>query len=159
MEIIKRSFFTLIFIFTLQTVSAQMIGAGIQVAESEKIQFAANIHTPYCAIRGNINFFIVGEVDYTGGSTKLSGLNIKPVSPTIDLANLIFGDNADKGLFWISSDIGYLRNFSKGDCNGVVITPNITCVYSLFYIKSGYDMNVSKGNNQFFIRLGAVIAI
>ncbi len=143
----------------MQTTSAQMIGAGIQGAKSEKIQFAANIHTPYYAVKGNINFFIVGGMDYTGGRTKLSGLNIKPISPTVDFANVIFGDNADKGLFWLSLDTGYLRNFHNREYNGIVITPNIMCAYTLFYVKTGYDINVSKNNRQFFIRLGAVLSL
>lgn len=159
MKIIKRLFFTFFFILFLQTVSAQMIGVGIHAAKSEKIQFAANLHSPYYAVKGDINFFIVGGMDYTGGRTKLSGLNIKPISPTLDFANIIFGDNANKGLFWLSLDAGYLRNFYNRDYNGIVITPNIMCTYTLFYIKTGYDMNISKNNNQFFIRLGVVLSL
>ncbi|MBK5721920.1 hypothetical protein JGH11_13655 [Dysgonomonas sp. Marseille-P4677] len=159
MKIIKQLYLTFIFMLILQTVSAQMIGAGVQIAKSEKVQFAANLHAPYYKLTGDVNFFLVGGLEYTGGRTKLSGLNIKSISPTVDFANIIFGDNADKGLFWISLDAGYLRNFYNRDYNGIVITPNVMCAYSLFYVKTGYDINISKGNNQFFVRLGLILTL
>lgn len=159
MNTLKSLFFLLFFVFLSFNASAQMIGGGVQVAKSEKVQFAANIHTRYYTYKGDVNFFLFGGLDYTGGRTKLSGLNTKAISPTLDFAGLVFGDYADRSVLWLSCDVGYLRNFHEKKSSGVVLTPNIMCAYSLFYVKTGYDMNVSRGNNQFFVRLGLILSL
>ena len=159
MNMLKSLILLLVFVLVSITVSAQMIGAGIQAAKSEKVEFAANVHTRYYTYKGDVNFFLFGGLDYTGGSTKLSGLNTKAISPTLDFASMVFGDYADRSVLWLSCDAGYLRNFNEKRASGIVLTPNIMCAYSLFYIKTGYDMNVSRGNNQFFVRLGLILSL
>ncbi|WP_156032813.1 hypothetical protein [Prevotella sp. 10(H)] len=159
MRTVKLLCVLIIFSCVSLTASAQLLGAGAQMTEKGKFEFAINAHSRYLLNKGAVNFFLFGAVDYTSGSTKLSGLNIKPVSATLDFAGLVFGDHADKGLLWLSCDAGYLLNFSKKDTDGVVITPNIMCSYSLFYVKTGYDFNVMENNRQFFVRLGLILSL
>lgn len=149
----------LVFIFTLLllslTCSAQFLGVGAQYADAKgkgnAIQFAANASFPYLHKKNRLNSFISGGIDYTGGSSPVSGLNIKPVSVTTFFSESFFNNN--KYTVLLSCDAGYLFNFRHGK-DGIVITPNLYFDYKYYFVKAGYDFNVTAGEKQFFVRAG-----
>ncbi|MBK5720306.1 hypothetical protein JGH11_05435 [Dysgonomonas sp. Marseille-P4677] len=135
--------------------SAQFIGIGAQYADAKDkgndFQFAANISFPVWHKKNALNSFIASGVDYTGGSSPVAGLNIKPIQLTSYLSESLFDNN--KATILVGCDAGYLFNFRHGK-DGIVITPNIYLDYKFFFIKTGYDFNVTGNEQQFFVRAG-----
>lgn len=152
----------LLFILLPLTCSAQFIGVGAQYADAKgkgnDFQFAANISRPIPGINGKnpFNSFISAGLDYTGGSSPVAGLNIKPVQISCILSESLFNNN--KPTFLVGCDAGYLFNFKHGK-DGIVITPNIYADYKFFFVKAGYDFNVTGGKQQFFVRAGFCIGM
>lgn len=143
------------FLLVSMSCSAQFIGIGAQYADAKgkgnAIQFAANVSYPYLHKKNALNTFISGGIDYTGGSSPVSGINIKPIQISSFISESFF--NKTKFTVLIGCDGGYIFNHRHGK-DGVVITPNIYVDYKFFFVKAGYDMNVSKGERQFFVRTG-----
>lgn len=139
---------------------AQFVGVGAQYADAKgkgnAIQFAANLSFPYWHEDNALNTFVSGGIDYTGGSSPVAGLNVKPIMLTTYFSESLF----NKYPFTVMAglDGGYLFNFRHGK-NGVVLTPNIYIDYKFFFVKAGYDMNVTAGKEQFFVRAGICIGM
>lgn len=137
------------------TCSAQFIGAGVQYADAKDkgndFQFAANISYPMWHKKNPLNSFISSGIDYTGGSSPVAGLNIKPIQLTSFLSESLFNNN--NATILVGCDAGYLFNFKHGE-DGIVITPNVYFDYKFFFLKAGYDFNVTGGEQQFFVRAG-----
>ena len=134
--------------------SAQFLGIGAQYADAKggnDIQFAANASYPAFKKKNKLNAFIASGIDYTGGSSPVAGLNIKPFQGTTFLSESLF--NNYPGTIMMGGDAGYLFNFKHGK-DGIVLTPNLYLDYKCFFIKTGYDFNVTGGENQFFVRFG-----
>lgn len=142
------------------TCAAQFLGIGAQYVNTKikenSIEFAANISYPYWHKKNSFNTFISGGLDYTGGNSLISGLNIKPISVSTFLNEQLF--NHHSFTFMISADAGYLFNFRHGK-NGIVLTPNLYADYKYFFVKTGWDFNINEGSNQFFIRAGLSIGM
>lgn len=140
--------------------SAQLIGVGIQYADAKKMgndfQFAANASYPVWHKKNPLNTFVSSGVDYTGGNSPVSGLNIKPLQFKSFLSESLFNNN--KFTILVGCDAGYLFNFNHGK-DGVVITPNVYFDYKFFFVKAGYDFNVTAGENQFFARAGVCLGL
>jgi len=140
--------------------SAQLIGFGAQYAGAEgkgnAIQFAANASFPVWHKKNPLNTFIASGIDYTGGSSPVAGLNVKPLQFTSFISESLFNNNPATIL--IGCDAGYLFNFRHGK-DGIVITPNAYFDYKGFFLKTGYDFNVTGGEQQFFVRFGINLGI
>lgn len=151
----KKIKFLLLSIFIPLACSAQFIGIGGQYADAKgagnDFQFAANMSYPVWAKKNVLNSYISSGIDYTGGASPVSGLNIKPIQITSFLSESLF--NKNKATILIGCDAGYIFNFNYGK-DGVVITPNIYFDYKFVFVKAGYDFNVSAGKEQFFVRAG-----
>lgn len=134
---------------------AQFIGIGAQYADAKgkgnAIQFATNISYPYWHKKNALNTFISGGIDYTGGSSPVSGLNVKPLMFTTYFSESLF--NKYPFTIMMGVDTGYLFNFRHGK-DGIVLTPNVYVDYKFFFVKAGYDFNVTGGEKQFFVRAG-----
>jgi len=134
-------------------VRAQFIGLGGQYSQKSDGQFFMNFSYPVFHKKNPLNSFIASGLEYTTcGGTKLSGLNLKPIQINTFFSERFF--NNTKYTLMLGVDAGYLFNFPKGHKNGVVITPNLYFDYKFFFVKGGYDFDVSNGINQFFIRAG-----
>ncbi len=135
--------------------SAQLIGISAQYADAKgrgnDIQFAANASLPVWHKKNPLNSFITSGIDYTGGSSPVSGLNIKPIQLTSFLSESLFNDHPFTLL--VGCDAGYIFNFKHGK-DGIVLTPNVYFDYKSFFVKTGYDINVTGNEQQFFVRLG-----
>jgi len=135
--------------------SAQLISVGAQYATPQEggntVQFAANAAFPVWHKKNPLNSFISSGIDYTGGSTPVSGLNVKPLQFTSFLSESLFNNHSFT--FLVGCDAGYLFNFRHGK-DGIVLTPNAYFDYKGMFIKTGYDFNVTGGEQQFFVRLG-----
>lgn len=134
--------------------SAQFIGIGAMYADAKHandIQFAANLSYPIYHKKNSINTFISSGIDYTGGSSPVSGLNIKPIQAATFLSESLFNNHPFTIL--VGCDAGYLFNFRHGK-DGLVLTPNIYVDYKCFYLKTGYDFNLTGSEQQFFIKIG-----
>ncbi len=133
--------------------SAQFIGAGVQYADARgkgnDFQFAANASMPVWHKKNMLCSFVSSGVDYTGGSSPVAGLNIKPIQISSFLSESFINDS--NCTFLVGCDAGYLFNFRHGE-DGIVITPNVYLDYKFFFIKAGYDFNVTAGKEQFFVR-------
>lgn len=135
--------------------SAQLIGVGVQYADAKDkgndFQFAANVSFPVWHKKNILNTFVASGIDYTGGSSPVAGLNVKPLQFTSYLSESFFNDHPATLL--VGCDVGYLFNFRHGK-DGIIITPNVYFDYKGFFLKTGYDMNVTGDKQQFFVRLG-----
>lgn len=135
--------------------SAQIVGIGTQYVEpkygANALQFQANISFPVWTKKNPLNVFMSSGIDYTGGSSPVSGINFKPIQLSSYLSEEWF--NSSKFTFMVGADAGYLVNHRHGK-NGIVLTPHIHVEYSIFYLKSGWDFNVTGKKDQFFIRFG-----
>lgn len=152
MKVIK-----ILFLFLLLPIasSAQLIGAGVQYADAKgkgnDFQFAANASFPVWHKKNPMNTFIASGIDYTGGSSPVAGLNLKPIQLTSYLNESLFNNHPFTLL--VGCDAGYLFNFRHGK-DGIVITPNVYFDYKGFFLKTGYDFNVTGNRQQFFVRFG-----
>lgn len=139
---------------------AQVIGIGTQYVKPENganaFQFQANLSYPVWTKKNPLNTYLSSGIDYTGGSSPVAGLNLKPIQLTSYLSESIFNNWPVTVL--VGADAGYLVNFKHGK-DGVVLTPHLSIEYSVFYVKSGWDFNVTGKRDQFFVRLGVGFGI
>lgn len=140
--------------------SAQFLGVGVQYADAKDkgndFQFVANVSYPVWHKINALNSYVASGLDYTGGSSPVAGLNIKPIQFTSYLSESLF--NKNKFTVLVGCDAGYLFNFRHGK-DGIVVTPNVYFDYSSFFIKTGYDFNVTGNEQQFFVRVGFCIGM
>lgn len=140
-----------ILLFVPATCMGQMLGVGAQWTDFEKIQFNATAAYPYKThIGDSFCWMLSGGVDYVGGDSKISGLNVKPASFNITTSDYF----ALKPItISVGCDAGYNFNFRHGH-DGLVLSPNIYFDYKTFYVKAGYDYNTFENEGQFFIKFG-----
>lgn len=135
--------------------TAQIVGVGTQYVEPKNganaLQFQANVSFPVWTKKNPLNTYMSSGIDYTGGSSPVSGINIKPIQLTSYLSESMFNECPITVL--VGADAGYLFNHRHGK-DGLVLTPHIHVEYSVFYIKSGWDFNVTGKKDQFFVRFG-----
>lgn len=130
---------------------AQFAGIGLQYTDAKDIQFQTSVSYPYVMPKNKYAAYISGGVEYTGGSSPVAGLNIKPIQLSTAFNQKRMFSKAYTLV--LSCDAGYLFNFRHGK-DGIVITPNLYIDYKSIYIKTGYDFNVTEGERQFFVRAG-----
>lgn len=152
----EMKIYGILFIFLLIpfTCSAQLLSIGAQTTapkgDGNIVQFAANASYPVYKNRA-LRSYIASGIDYTGGSSPVAGLNVKPIQFTSYLNESLFNNHSFT--FLVACDAGYLFNFRHGK-DGVIITPNAYFDYKGVFVKTGYDFNVTEGEHQFFVRLG-----
>ena len=151
----KKIRIILLFIFLPLACSAQFLGVGVQYADAKgkgnDFQVAANASYPVWHKKNPFNSFISSGIDYTGGSSPVAGLNLKPIQLTSFISESLF--NKNKVTILVGCDAGYLFNFRHGK-DGIVITPNVYIDYKFFFVRTGYDFNVTGNEQQFFVRAG-----
>ena len=136
----------------------QFFGLAGQYSQGGDGQFAVNLSFPSYHGENALNLYLSSGLDYTTpGGAKMSGLNIKPIQVTTYFNEDFFNSKPYTVLFGV--DGGYLFDFRKGQKNAIVITPNLYVDYKIFFIKTGYDFDVSHGQNQFFVRAGIGIGM
>jgi hypothetical protein len=151
----KKVRIILLFILLPLACSAQFLGVGVQYADAKGKGMTSSLQ-PMPLIRYGIkknpfNSFISSGIDYTGGSSPVAGLNLKPIQLTSFISESLF--NKNKVTVLVGCDAGYLFNFRHGK-DGIVITPNVYIDYKFFFAKAGYDFNVTGNEQQFFVRAG-----
>jgi hypothetical protein len=147
----KKLLFILLLIAPI-TCMGQMLGVGAQWTEFEKIQFNATASYPYKTHLGdNFCWMLSGGVDYVGGSSTVSGLNVKPASFMITTSDFFALKPVTISL---GCDAGYNFGFKRYVNDGIILSPNIYFDYKTFYIKAGYDYNTFENEGQFFVKFG-----
>jgi len=132
---------------------AQFFGLAGQYTPDSDGQFVANFSFPTIRTKNILNTYISSGLEYsTPGGAKMSGLNLKPIQITTFFSEKFF--NSKPFTVLLSVDGGYLFDFRSGYKNGIIVTPNLYADYKFFFIKTGYDFDVSNGRNQFFVRAG-----
>jgi len=147
--------FNILFLLTLLPIVCygQFFGLAGQYASGSDGQFVTSFSYPTIHKKNKLNTFISSGLEYsTSGGAELSGLNIKPIQLTTFFNEKFFNSKTFTLLF--SVDGGYLFDFRRRHKDGIVITPNMYADYKFFFVKTGYDFDVSNGKNQFFIRAG-----
>lgn len=152
----KKIKILLLLLLILPTVAvAQIVGIGAQYVDpkggANAIQFQTNLSFPVWTKKNPLNIYMSSGVDYTGGSSPVSGINFKPIQLNSYLTESLFNDSPVTIL--VGGDAGYIVNHRHGK-NGLVLTPHIHIEYSVFYVKSGWDFNVTGKRDQFFVRFG-----
>lgn len=149
-RVIKIAFIILLFPVAC---SAQLIGIGGQYASGSDGQFVASFSIPTIHPKNPLNSYISSGLEFTtSGGAKMSGLNIKPIQISTFFSEKFF--NKSPYTLLLSVDGGYLFDFRHGQKDGIIITPNLYVNYKFFYVKTGFDFDVTNGDNQFFVRAG-----
>lgn len=132
---------------------AQFIGLGGQYAEKSDGQFFANLAYPTFHKKNPLNTFVMSGIEFTtSGGTKMSGLHLKPIQLTTFISEDLYNNKPYTILLGV--DAGYLFDFRHDRKDGIVFTPNAYFDYKFVFVKAGYDLDVSNGQQQFFVRAG-----
>lgn len=138
----------------------QIVGIGAQYVPpkdgANAIQFQANISYPVWTKKNPLNIYLSSGIDYTGGSSPVSGINFKPIQINSYISESFFNDSPVT--IMVGGDAGYLVNHRHGK-DGIVLSPHLHMEWSVFYIKSGWDFNVTGKRDQFFLRFGVGFGI
>lgn len=145
---------SVVFLLVFSSVSfAQFIGVAGQYADAAKGQFVANISYPFLHQKNMFNSYIASGIEYsTPGEAKISGLNIKPIQLTTFFSENFFAQTQYTLLLGV--DGGYNFDFRNNHKNGIIISPNLYFDRKYYFIKTGYDFDVTNGDGQFFVRAG-----
>lgn len=150
-----KTLFVILLICIPMCVSAQLLGIGVECVPpkngSNAIQFQANVAYPTWTNKNLINLFVLSGVDYTGGSSPVSGFNIKPLQLKSYITESLYNDYPFS--VFVGMDAGYLFAHRHGK-DGITLSPNLHLEYSVFYVNTGWDFNVTGHQNQFYVRLG-----
>lgn len=137
---------------------AQFWGIGAQYSQGGDGQFVHSISFPTFHKKNSINSFISSGLEITtSGKAPISGLNIKPIQLQTFFSENLF--NNFPVTFLLGVDGGYNFDFRAHKKNGIILTPNLYVDYRIFFIKSGWDFDVSHGHNQFFVRAGLGVGL
>lgn len=153
MKFIQIFFVSALFLLCPFVSRAQFLGIAGQYASKSDGQFVANLSYPTIHPKNALNSFISSGVEFsTSGGAEISGLNIKPIQLSTFFSEHFF--NNTKYTLLLGVDGGYNFDFRRGQKNGIIITPNLYWDKKYYFVKTGYDFDVTNGNGQFFIRAG-----
>lgn len=134
---------------------AQLLGIGTRFVPprdgSNAIEFSSNLAFPTWHPENALNLFNFSGIEYNGGSTKSSGMNIKPIQLKTYFSENLY--NTKPYTIFAGFDAGYLFNFNGGK-DGIVLTPNVSVEYKVFFVNTGWDFNLMAKKNNFYIRVG-----
>lgn len=144
----------LVLIFVPLVSYGQFLGIGGQYTEKSNGQFIASFSIPTIHPAPNaLNSYISSGMEFTtSGGAEMSGLHLKPIQITTFFSENLF--NNTKWTVLLGVDGGYLFDFRQGKKNAITATPNLYFDYNFFFVKGGYDFNLSHGGGQFFVRAG-----
>lgn len=136
----------------------QLIGLGGQYSTGANGQFFTSMAFPTFHEQNKFNVFVSSGLEFTtSGGARMSGLNLKPIQIKSFLSEDFFEKSPVTLL--VGVDGGYLFDFRKGKQNGIIITPNVYADYKIFFVKAGYDFDVTNGQNQFYVRAGVGLGL
>lgn len=145
----------LILLFCPVFASAQLIGIGAEYVPPKNganaIQFQANLAFPTWHKQNAMNAVVLSGIDYSGGSSSVAGLNIKPIQIRSYISESLYNNHPFTIL--LGFDTGYLFNFRHGK-DGLILSPLVHLEYKFYYINTGWDFNVTNNENQFFVKFG-----
>lgn len=134
---------------------AQLVGIGAEYSPPKNganaIQFQMNLAFPTWTHVNPLNTVMLSGIDYSGGSSPVSGLNIKPFQFRSYITENLYNNHPYTIL--LGFDTGYLFNFRHGK-DGLILTPNIHLEYKFYYINTGWDFNITGNRNQFYVKFG-----
>lgn len=132
----------------------QFFGIGGQYTEKSDGQFFTSFSFPTIHPAPNaLNSYMSSGLEFTtSGGAKMSGLHLKPIQLTTFFSEDFF--NRSKYTILFGVDGGYLFDFRHDKKNAITVTPNLYFDYKYFFVKTGYDFNLSHGGGQFFVRAG-----
>jgi len=150
---IKRIIISILLILPFFPAYGQLLGVGGQYAQKSDGQFFVNAALPTFTKNNALHLFNLSGIDYTTpGTSRLSGLQIKPIQLSSYLSDYIFYESPI--VLSVGVDAGYLFDFRSNHKNTIVVTPNFYMDYKIFFVKTGYEFDTFHGNNQFFVRAG-----
>jgi hypothetical protein len=153
----KTTFIFVLLLFSFSA-KAQFLGISGQYAEKSTGQFVFSASYPVLHEKNKFNSYMSSGLEIsTSGGAPMSGLNIKPIQLTTFFSEKFF--NNTKYTLLLGVDGGYLFDFRHGRKNGIVITPNLYFDKKYYFIKTGYDFDVTNGNGQFFVRAGLCLGM
>lgn len=158
MKKIKSLLFILLVFLPLVSYG-QFLGIGGQYSEKSDGQFVASFSFPTIHPAHNVlNSFVSSGLEFTtSGGAKMSGLHLKPLQISTFFSEDFFNNNPYTILLGV--DGGYLFDFRHDQKNAITITPNLYFDYKIFFVKAGYDFDVSHGKSQYFVRAGICIGM
>jgi hypothetical protein len=137
---------------------AQFLGLGGQYASKSDGQFAASFSFPTIHPKNPLNCFISSGLEYTtSGGAEMAGLNLKPLQLSWFGTEKFF--NKTPFTLLLNLDAGYLLDFRHVQKDGLVLTPNLYVDYKYYFLKAGYDLDVTNGQKQFFVRAGVCLGL
>ena len=137
---------------------AQFLGLGAQYSEQSNGQLAASFSYPTFHPKNPLNCFVSSGLDFTTtGGAQMAGLNLKPIEISWFGTEKFF--NKTPFTLLVNLDAGYLLDFRNDRKDAVVITPNIYIDYKYYFLKAGYDFDVTNGRKQFFVRAGVCVGL
>ncbi len=137
---------------------AQFLGLGGQYASKSDGQFVTSFSFPTIHPKNPLNCFISSGLEYTtSGGAEMAGLNLQPMQLSWFGTEKFFQKTPFTLL--LNLDAGYLFDFRSGKKDGLVLTPNLYLDYKYYFLKTGYDCDVTNGRNQFFVRAGVCLGL
>lgn len=137
---------------------AQFLGLGGQYASKSDGQFVASFSFPTIHPKNPLNCFVSSGLEYTtSGGAEMTGLNLKPLQISWFGTEKFF--NKTPFTLLLNFDVGYLLDFRPGQKDGLLLTPNLYLDYKYYFLKTGYDFDVTNGHKQFFVRGGVCIGL
>lgn len=138
---------------------AQFFGIGGQYSEKSDGQIVISTSFPTIHPSHNkFNSFVSSGMEFTtSGGAKMSGLHLKPVQIQTFFSEDFFNNTPFTLLLGV--DGGYLFDFRHNRKNAITVTPNLYFDYKVFFVKTGYDFDISHGRNQFFVRAGVCVGL
>lgn len=152
--------FKLLFLILLTPLAAkaQFLGLAGQYTQKADGQFAASFSFPTIHPKNPLNLFVSSGLDYTtSGGAEMAGLNLKPIEISWFGTERFF--NKTPFTMLLNLDAGYLIDFRKGRENAFVLTPNLYIDYKYYFVKAGYDFDISNDRKQFFVRAGVCVGL
>ena len=158
MRKIKSLLFVLL-VFVPLISYGQCVGRGGQYSEKSDGQFVFSGSFPtYHPAHNKLNSFVSSGLEFTtSGGAKMSGLHLKPIQISTFFSEDFFNNTPFTLLLGV--DGGYLFDFRHDRKNAITVTPNLYFDYKFFFVKAGYDFDVSHGRSQYFVRAGVCIGM
>lgn len=148
----------IMFCVSVPSIKAQFIGFSAQYAQTRAGQFVSSVSIPTIHPKNKLNLFSSSGVEFsTSGGAKFAGLCIKPVQLSWFGTEDFF--NKTPFTLLLQMDTGYLIDFRKGRRNAWILSPALYADYKNYFLKTGYDMDISHGQKGFFIRAGICLGL
>lgn len=137
---------------------AQFVGLAGQYSHRATGQFVASVSIPTIHPKNKLNMFVSSGAEYTtSGGATMAGLYLKPLQLSWFGTEDFF--NSTPFTMLLQTDVGYLFDFRRGRKDGFIISPSLYVDYKFYFVKTGYDMDLTHGRRQFFARVGLCVGL